>query len=233
VISVAIMAHPARRERALELADVTDATIVWDRLGDEWDTGARALHEFDPCATHHIVLQDDAVPVAGFREHAERAIAARWMDPISFYLGTSRPPQWQANVDRATAAAEAESLAWLTAEQLLHGVALAVPVDDVAPMLTWCSRSTLPYDERIGAWYRTQARRIAYTWPSLVDHADDGTLVQHADHRPRRRPRVARKVGVPATWHTPAAHIGTPEAAWPAASATVSATAPTVASATH
>jgi hypothetical protein len=233
MIDVVVMAHPARREQAFLLAEATDATIVWDQLEDEWDTGARALREFDPCATHHIVLQDDAIPVPGFIEHAEHAIAARWHDPISFYIGTSRPPQWQSNVDKATAAADAEGLAWLTAEQLLHGVAVAVPTHDIVPLLAWCRHSTFPYDERIGAWYRTQRRLIAYTWPSLVDHADDGTLVQHADHRPRRRPRVARKVGVPATWHTPAAHIATPEAAWPAASATVSATAPTVASATH
>jgi hypothetical protein len=233
MIDVVVMAHPARREQAVLLAEATDATIVWDQLDDEWDTGARALREFDPCATHHIVLQDDALPVPGFIEHAERAIAARWHDPISFYLGTSRPPQWQGNVDKATAAADAEGLAWLTAEQLLHGVAVAVPTHDITSLLAWCRHSVLPYDERIGAWYRTQRRLITYTWPSLVDHADDGTLVQHADHRPRRRPRVARKVGVPATWHTPAAHIATPEAAWPAASETVSATAPIAASATH
>jgi hypothetical protein len=201
MISVAIMAHPDRAAAAEALAIETGAQLVWDEVGDEWDTGRRALAAFHPDASHHVVLQDDAIPILGFLEHAIAAIAHEPSSLISFYLGTSKPRSWQPWVDDAIEAADREGAAWLSCERLLHGVALALPVEDIQILLA-AELPALPYDERIGHWFAQQGRPSLYTWPSLVDHADGDTLVAHADGQPRTEPRRARRLGTPATWAT-------------------------------
>lgn len=200
--SVAVMAHPAREEAAERLARQVGARVTWDRHRDEWETGSRALAAYDPFGTHHIVLQDDALPVPDFRRHAAAAIAQHPDSLISFYLGRSRPPHVQRHIIRATLAADEQGAAWISDDRLLHGVALALPITDIDPMLEWCRTPNLPYDDRIGAWYRAQRRKVMYTWPSLVDHADTKTLVHHHDGQPRDQPRVAWRTGTADTWAT-------------------------------
>ncbi len=204
MLSVAVMAHPSRMEAATALAEQLDAQLVWDAGdNDEWHTGSRALAAFDPTATHHLVLQDDALPVPGFFKHAAAAIAQHPDSLISFYLGTARPPKWQPAVQLATETADQVGASWISCPKLLHGVALALPTVDIPRLLAWAERSRQPYDERIGTWYRYEARRpVMYTWPSLVDHADGATVARHPDGSPRVKPRVARRVGVPTSWDT-------------------------------
>lgn len=203
ILSVAIMAHPRRRRQAELLAAQTGGYIVWDTKNDEWDTGSRALAAHNPGASHHIVLQDDAMPIPKFLGHAAAAIEQHPDRLISFYLGTWKPLEWQAAVDDATEDADRLGLSWLMCDRLLHGVAIALPVADIEPLLEWCQRPEVPYDERIGIWYRYVAERPAlFTWPSLVDHADTDTIAEHPDGEARDQPRRARRVGVPATWKT-------------------------------
>ncbi|GAA1736931.1 hypothetical protein [Microcella frigidaquae] len=208
-LSVVVMAHPKRRHAAEQLARDVDAAIVWDERDDEWDTGARAIAAYDPEATHHLVLQDDALPVPDFRRHAAAALDQHPDALVSFYLGTSRPPQWQAAVDRACEQAEDIGAAWLSAPVLLHGVAIAIPTPEIPALLDWCDRPTVPYDERIGMYWRyVLDRPVLYTWPSLVDHEDGAPVAAHRDGEPRDEPRRARLLGWPQTWNTPVVPIG-------------------------
>jgi len=201
-VSVAVMAHPAREEVAETLARNVGARVTWDRHRDEWETGSRALAAYDRFATHHIVLQDDAVPVPEFRRHAAAAIAQHPDSLISFYLGRSRPPHVQRRIIRATLAADERRAAWISDDRLLHGVGIALPIGDIDALLEWCRIRNLPYDDRIGTWYRAQRRKVMYTWPSLVDHADTETLVRHLDGQARDQPRVAWRTGTADTWST-------------------------------
>lgn len=201
-LSVAVMAHPAREQEAERLGRTVGARVTWDRHRDEWETGSRALAAYDPFATHHIVLQDDAVPVDDFRCHAAAAIAQHPDSLISFYLGRSRPPHMQRRFIRATLTADETGAAWLSDDRLHHGVGIALPVADIDPLLEWARIPNLPYDERIGTWYRAQRRRVMYTWPSLVDHADTDTLVTHHDGAERPPGRVAWRTGTPSRWDT-------------------------------
>ena len=101
--------------------------------------------------------------------------------------------------------------AWITASDLLHGVAIAIPAAEIPAMLAWCEPFTVPYDQRIGMyWRRILDRRILYTWPSLVDHHDTPSLVQHADGAPRTSVRRARLLGTPEGWDTTPIHAGQP-----------------------
>lgn len=202
-LSVAVMAHPRRADQAKALAEVTAAKLVWDTRNDEWDTGSRALLAHDSAATHHLVLQDDAVPVFDLRAHVTRAIAQHPDRIISLYLGTSRPPDIQPRVTAATVAAEERGRSWIQHSALLHGVAVVVPTSVVQDLVGWCRRFSIPYDERIGLYSRMILERpVLYTWPSLVDHDDGPTLVKHTDGQARSEPRVAHHVGVP-SWSSP------------------------------
>jgi len=146
---------------------------------------------------------------SGFLQHAAAALEHRPGDLVSFYLGTSRPPEWQAAVDDACMRAEDAGAAWITAQALLHGVAIALPASEVPEMLAWCERPNLPYDKRLGAyWWYQMARPVFYTWPSLVDHDDGPTVVDHGDVRDSSAPRRARQVGTPLSWATPVIALG-------------------------
>lgn len=208
-LSLTVMAHPKRRAAAQRLAVAVGAdAIEWDTCDDEWDTGRRAIATHDPAGTHHLVLQDDALPIPDFRHHAAAALEQHPDALVSFYLGTSRPPQWQPAVDDACMRAEDAGAAWISVPTLLHGVAIAIPTVEIPNLLAWCERPTVPYDERLGMYWRhVLDRPVLYTWPSLVDHDDGPTIARHRDGVHRDEPRRARMVGTPLTWGTVAIDV--------------------------
>jgi hypothetical protein len=65
----------------------------------------------------------------------------------------------------------------------------------------------LPIDENIGQWSRRQGWPIAYTVPSLVDHADGPTLITHPDGAEREPGRVAWRTGTHFTWNSDAVEV--------------------------
>jgi hypothetical protein len=150
-------------------------------------------------------MEDDAVPVDGFTDQAEQALAVAPEPVVSFYLGRGRPVRWQQErVSVAVALAEQQDPHWFTCTHLLHAVAVAIHGDLVEDWLDWAHTSTLPIDERITAWCLTRDHRVAYSWPSLVDHADGPSLVRHSTGNPGAGPRIAWRTGTRHTW-TPAA----------------------------
>jgi hypothetical protein len=221
---VVVMAHPSRRAAAELLAEAVQADdIVWDVGAGEWDTAERAWRAgrvlaVQVGASHVLVIQDDAIPVDHLREHVLEALdAAPSRDAaVSLYLGKVKPSRWVTNVEFAVRLAEREGCAWLRSTHLLHGVAVVLPAHVIDLMLKWCSRPSMPYDERIGAWIRQVWQKPTYyTVPSLVDHDDElATLVVHADDvRLSPKGRVAWRYGVAPDWATMALDIATPEGA--------------------
>jgi hypothetical protein len=194
-LSIVIMAHPARAAAAKRLATDHDAAIVWDEGGVENLTGDRAWAATSSTADWSIVLQDDALPIPNFRLHAGEALAHAVHGCVSFYTGTTRPRA--ARVQKAIATADELGAAWLEANTLLWGVAVALPTELVNPMLSWVAFSKLPYDERIGAYCRHNGIPITYTHPSLVDHDQGRSLTGH--HVDGRR---AHRVGMAEHWDT-------------------------------
>lgn len=206
-----VAAHPKRRAAAELLDEAVNAhAIVYDERNDEWDTMSQAWRTALNAATrgratHILVLQDDAMPIANLIRTTLEAIDQHPDVPISLYLGRKKPAVWATNVDFAVRVAEREGFSWLRASHLLHGVALVLPVDLVRPMLTWCSKSNAPYDERVGYFLRHVAKTpVFYPQPSLVDHDDSmPSLVRHSDDRVAGTAgRVAYRVGAP-TWEFP------------------------------
>lgn len=169
MISVVVMAHPARRARAERLAEQLDCGIVWDRRNDRWDTGRRAMLDYDPAAHWHLVVQDDVILCRNFRTAAERALEACPDGPVSFYTGKTRP--YAAEVNRAVAKAAEMGRRWIAMRGPLWGPAVAVPTRMIDAMIEGADHIEHPnYDLRMSEWFHGQGYRCWYSQPSLVDH---------------------------------------------------------------
>lgn len=143
-----------------------------------------------------VVLEDDAIPVPDFRAQLAQALTAAPTPVVSLYLGRKRPPQWQQRVSAALRRTFADDACWITANHMLHAVAIAVRADLVPSLLA--HRTRLPWDEHFTTW--AQRHGVSYTVPSLVDHADTGTLIAHRDGEPRPCGRVAWLCGRRTAW---------------------------------
>jgi hypothetical protein len=189
VIDLVVMAHRSRERAADDLvcrAAPFGCRIIWDQANDEWDTGSRAWAAIPPDADWGIVLQDDAQLVDDFAEHAAAALTDAPRTAVSFYVGTGRPRP--SKVRTAVRTAHASGASWLECDALLWGVAIALPAEHLRPMLDWAETETLPYDQRISRFYqRVLGQPVRYTWPSLVDHADGPSLVDHRRRAPMER----------------------------------------------
>lgn len=199
---IGIVAHINRTLMAENLADETGATIVsyddgtlgcttnhlntWKRLSDE-------------SGDWKVVLEDDALPVKGFRDQLDRALAVSPCGIVSLYLGRLRPPQFQYMIQPAIDRAETLQASWLVSRQLLHAVGVAIRSDLLDDMLETVDED-IPIDEALNAWVNRKFYRVAYTYPSLIDHADTETLIQHRDGQTRDPGRVAWKTGTRDEW---------------------------------
>jgi hypothetical protein len=205
---VGIVAHQKRYEMAFKLATNVKADEVFmdDGFKGEWKNHEYAWRAAARSGcTHAVILQDDAVPIEDFRAHALRACEERPHNIISVYTGTHRPRKEQ--VLHAVKIAENQNASWLTADTLMWGVGVILPVERIESVLSEAKKSKLPYDQRLGFVFQGFGELVYHTWPSLVDHADEPTVISG---RPDRQgQRVAHKVGVP-DWNDKSIHIEHP-----------------------
>jgi hypothetical protein len=203
VISLGVVAHTSRATQARELArcvradylSVDDGSLNCD------DNHEHVQHHLAGLpATWAIIVEDDALPVPGFREQAEAALPMAPSPIVSFYLGRMRPPWAQAGIQSAIEAADTENADWIVGTHLLHGVAYAIRTELLPSVMHY--PTPLPVDQHISRWAQAHGHLISYTWPSLVDHADGPTVVQHPDGQPREPGRVAWKTSPHDSWST-------------------------------
>ena len=203
--TVAVVAHLDRLTAAERLVEQIGAAYV------HYDDGSLGCNE-----SHHrtwmwhrdntttewsVVLEDDAVPVNEFAEQLDMALDVAPASIASLYLGRLRPPRWQTRIQSAIANAVVADAHWVVGTHLLHAVGVAIRTDLLTAMRSHAGHQ-LPADERITAWARHSGLPIAYTWPSLVDHADGPTLVLHRDGKPRTCGRVAWQTGTRGAWNS-------------------------------
>ncbi|CKH13395.1 hypothetical protein PXH78_33115 [Mycolicibacterium smegmatis] len=206
-VAIGVVAHWKRADMAQALAEQVSASFV---SVDDGTLGAEAnhlqvwKHLADMGTTHCCVLEDDAVPVDGFRDQLDQAIEVAPAPVVSLYLGRSRPPQWQPKIYRAIEKAD-DDTCWIVGTHLLHAVGVVIPTDLVQSMTS--HRTNLPIDQSISLWARVRGHRVAYTVPSLVDHLDGPTLIQHPDGKPRPAGRVAWQVGTRNKWTDKAVNL--------------------------
>lgn len=190
-LSVKIMAHKKRAHHIPELIErlgLTEDDVVWDRIGNRWDTGRRAWEAIDQSADYACVIQDDALVCRDFIAGMEKALTYI-TEPclVSPYIGTRRPSA--SRVERSVRAAQDAGASWVRMPSLNWGVAIMAPTSIIPGMLPWCDQQTYPnYDRRIGRYAIDVLRLPTWcTFPSLVDHRDEDSLVGHGQGRKAHR----------------------------------------------
>src|SRR5690606_21276287 len=98
-----IVGHHARTEWVAQLQHhLPGAAAVIDYSdGGSLQGHHAALESAAQADERCVILEDVAIPVVGFAEHAARWCVEHPHDLISFYLGTGRPVAWQPRVDGA------------------------------------------------------------------------------------------------------------------------------------
>lgn len=207
IYNIGVVGHEARTVQAKNLTTDVDAAFL---SLDDGELGCDGNHRLvwqhlaeKHTADYVVVLEDDALPVDGFREQLNQVLAITPEPIVSFYLGRLRPPQYQQVIESAVTRADRRGAHFITTPHVLHSVGLAVRADLVPDMLTTIDNDVpvgTPIDEAISAWIGRRRYRCAYTWPSLVDHADGETLIVHRDGVTRPKGRVAWRCGTRTTW---------------------------------
>lgn len=213
LLRIGVVAHVSRTERAHELMSTVGADYI---SIDDGTLGcnrnhAHVLHELSRTTqSYTVILEDDCVPVDGFRDQMAAAISAaprcHYKDGnhcpapiVSAYLGTGYPRYWQPGIGKAIQKADALNAPWILSEHLLHAVAYAIRTDLIADLLQ--HRQQLPIDDMITEWARANGHQVAYTYPSICDHQDGPTVITARVER--RHPRHAHRTGTRTTWTGP------------------------------
>ena len=204
--TIGIVAHTARAEQAHTLMEQTGAaymSIDDGTLGCELNHRKVWLWHLEHCTTKWAVsLEDDAVPIPDFREQLNAALEQSPSPVVSLYLGKHRVAVWEKRKQLAIIRADNEDAHWFTTRTLLHAVAVAIRTDVLSDAITHGTQlgDFFPNDEAISHWANATNNTVAYTWPSLVDHADQPTLFIHPDKLPRPPGRKAYKLGTRTQW---------------------------------
>lgn len=170
-LSVVIMAHPNRKDWVPDLQNrLNGAEVIWDEKNSRWDTGRRALLAHDPDATHHLVVQDDAVLSKNFLNSCRALIKHSDDFPVALYMGASSP-----GYRRRAHTAQVRGNPWFLAAGPRWGVAVIIPVSHIPDLVEWCDaeNSTEAYDGKMTRYYEQKLKSSClYTMPSLVDHRE-------------------------------------------------------------
>lgn len=201
-IQLVIATVEARLPYASDLALSTGADIIVDPIGDgsersATDNHVRALQFADPSADWVVVLEDDAVPIDDFTSVLHRQLSEIDNDKIvSLYLGKQRPPSIQPTLQRTIESAP-EDTSWLVTRNLYWGVGVCIPGVFVDSISEHVLTSSHPWDSSVGRWALTNSVEVWYSWPSMVDHLDEETTINHADGMGREAGRRAWLTGKP------------------------------------
>ncbi|MDM2987640.1 hypothetical protein OGY61_17475 [Citrobacter sp. CK196] len=187
-VKFVVVGHHSRYKQALCLAESIGAVLLIDNSdrGANWNH-RRALEwaACQPCRV--VVLEDDAMPVAGFTD-----LVGEWLNRfpdslVSFYLGTGRPPQYQMQIAERLIVADKTRADYITLPRLIHGVCYSVPQHHIERVLSRWDNSK-PADYAVGDAYGGE---VIYPCYSLVDHADGEPVERHPDSAPRTERRRA------------------------------------------
>jgi FkbM family methyltransferase len=181
-LSTAIMAHPTRERHIPYLQQKMGGgiAVVWDQVNNRWDTGRRAMLAFDPAATHHLVVQDDALLCEDFLPGVREALRYTPDNPVALYAGAVRPRSVE--VEQRVRMAKGQRLSWFQMEGPWWGVAVAVPTKFIPDMIRHCDKlaAIANYDMRMARYFGSIKVKCYYTIPSLVNHRigkDEPSLV--------------------------------------------------------
>jgi hypothetical protein len=181
MLSVAVMAHPKRAGYVAELLErlETTPTISWDTDGNRWHTGRAALLAYPPEATHHLVLQDDAVIPLGLVETCGRLLAHVPTVPVSLYMGQWRHRPYKFSMKVVTDTALEKGASFAAFGGPWWGVGVILPTRHIPGVVANgdSSSSHRNYDIKIAQYFKAKRIPCWYTMPSVVEHREGVSLV--------------------------------------------------------
>ena len=191
-LSIAIRHHPSR---AAFLDGLTlrlpEAAIPRGRDTGRWPSFRRALLDHHPRATHHLVVEDDAIVPWGLARTITTALeVVPDSTPVGLYLGAPGPddPHMRGVLDGA----ERIGASWLIFAAPMSGVGVVFPTEHIPDLVAWADGDDEPTsDGRVSRWYTGQGTGCWHTNPSLVDHRDEESITPG---KPRGR-RAERYLG--------------------------------------
>ncbi len=190
-ISIAIMAHPKRKKMAqalfekLDEMDFVSCELVMDNCDYEWNTGVRALQAKAPNAHWHLVIQDDAIISDNFYQNVKRALeGVPEKTCVSFYFGSGSP--FPEKTERQFKSASEKGISWIRTATLFWGVCFAVRADETEKIITFGAGSNRLLDNRIGLYYFNKSRPIYNLVPSIVDHRQGQSILEHGEGKIRK-----------------------------------------------
>lgn len=204
MIGIGVVAHTSRSNLAEALALDVDADVL---SVDDGQLGCEGNHAavWEQLAAlptgWSVILEDDAQPVDGFAAQLAAALPMAPAPIASLYLGRLRPAPWQRRIRAALDQADTVDAHWIMATRLLHAVGYAIRTELLGSLLRFTSAR--PVDEHISRWARQYGYPTCYTVGSLVEHADEPTVIPlHPDRQPRTPGRKAWRLGGHDRWTT-------------------------------
>ena len=187
-VKFVVVGHHSRYASAALLAGELGAHLLIDEQnhGANWNH-RRAIEWAAEQSCRVVVLEDDALPVRGFRDKITGWLARFPGDMLSFYLGTGRPPQYQMQIAERLIYADTVRSDFIVLQRLIHGVCYSIPPQSISRALSQWD-SSKPADYAVGDAY---GGVVVYPCYSLVDHADGEPVEHHPDSAPRTERRRA------------------------------------------
>lgn len=191
-VSIAIMSHIDRSNRALELYNALkdqgfkSVSLITDQENNEWDNGRKCWDYLSYSGSKwSVVIQDDAIISNNFYDNLVKAIKSMPENGLlSLYTGTVRP--YRSSVLLAVQQAKSENASFLRSNRLHWGVAVVMRTDCIKPVLEATEGLRDLYDVRLGKGARKVSLPVFYTNPSLVDHDNSiGSIVGTTSKEPR------------------------------------------------
>lgn len=165
------------------------------------------MAEHFPDADWLVALEDDAVPVDGFRHQLAMALAACPAGICGLYTGGPPiyPPCRRSSVCDSLRAAEEVDAHFINAPVLLHAVAYAIRADRVPDVIANVSGDH--WDAAVSEWAQRNGITVAHTHPSLVDHLDGPPIITERVGSSARGRRKAWRTGGRTEWTSRAVEL--------------------------
>lgn len=153
-----------------------DPEVIADPEHEEpwnaWRSFKACLRACPDDTGHLLIIQDDAVPCAGFAEAARTALSVKTDKIVCFYVGGGR-----AGDPLVRAAAECRNWVTLNRNLWIPLVATAFPVAVVRDLLEWAETDAFAQRSRgddavLGKFMRARGITPWATVPNLVQHPD-------------------------------------------------------------
>jgi hypothetical protein len=213
-ISAAVMTHPARMDLALAIRRACPELgikVVVDPAPDgppsAVRTGIRAWGAVADWATHHLVLEDDAVLHPAFTEQLNTAVSTGPEGALCLFT------EWGSRTSYALRLGACRGARWAPViDAYVPCLAICLPAEHARALGGLAPDMTVPYDVLVHSYLRRVCVDAWVSIPNLADHGEVPSLVgNHAHGRrrsacflPKRRPdAVTAPADLTAEWRVP------------------------------